>query len=163
VFGVDFGPSSGEIGASTALTGESAFGQATGEGLIGNSSALINGLLSGNQEDISKLLAPQISGVAKNANEKTQTNTQFGNRSGGTNASNQNTMDTARSSVNDMISKLTSGAIDTSLSTGTNLLNSSISGNENVFAEDTQEQNQRASRVNDIVGSSTAVASAFGF
>ena len=107
MFGISMGPSSGEYGATNALTGESGFAGSMGEGLISNSSALINGLLSGNQSDIAKLLAPQIGAISKQANEKTQTNATFGARSGGTNASNQNTMDTARSSVNDMISSLT--------------------------------------------------------
>ena len=74
MFGIDMGPSSGEYGATNALTGESGFAGSMGEGLISNSSALINGLLSGNQSDIAKLLAPQIGAISKQANEKTQTN-----------------------------------------------------------------------------------------
>jgi len=153
------GPSSGEIGATNALNGESGFAGSVGEGLISNSSALINGLLSGNQADIAKLLAPQISQISKQANEKTQTNAEFGSRSGGTNASNQNTMDTARSSVNDMISSLTGSAMGAGASLGSNLLGQSMSGYNDVFSQNNTEQQQRLAQINDIFNSSAAVAS----
>ena len=152
IFGIDMGPSGGEIGATNALTGESGFAGSVGEGLLSNSSAIMNALMSGNEAQISKLLAPQISAVSKQANEKTQTNAQFGSRSGGTNASNQNTMDTARSSVNDMISSLTGSAISGAANTGTNLLNSSMAGYNDVFNQNVTEQEQRASKVNDEWG-----------
>ena len=161
MFGIDMGPSRGEEGATTALTGESGFAGATGEGLLSNSSALMNALLSGNQAEIAKLLAPQIGAVSKQANEKTQTNATFGARSGGTNASNQNTMDSARASVNDMISSLTSGAIGTAASTGTNLLNSSMSGYNDVFKQNQIMQQQRASKWDDIFKDASAVAGGF--
>lgn len=153
------GPSSGEYGATNALTGESGFAGSMGEGLLSNSSALINGLLSGNQSDIAKLLAPQIGAISKQANEKTQTNATFGARSGGTNASNQNTMDTARSSVNDMISSLTGSAMSSGASLGSNLLSQSMSGYNNVFSQNNTEQQQRLAQINDIFNSSAAVAS----
>lgn len=152
------GPSGGETGATNALTGESGFSGATGEGLLSNSSALINGLLSGNQSDIAKLLAPQIGAISKQANEKTQTNAEFGSRSGGTNASNQNTMDTVRSSVNDMISKLTSGAIGAGASLGSDLLGKSMSGYNDVFSQNLTEQQQRLAKMNDIFNSIGQVA-----
>jgi hypothetical protein len=163
-FGVDMGPSGGETGATNALTGESGFSGSVGEGLLSNSSALINGLLSGNQSDIAKLLAPQIGAISKQANEKTQTNATFGARSGGTNASNQNTMDTARSSVNDMISSLTSGAIGQGASLGSNLLGQSMSGYNDVFNQNNTEQQQRLAQFNDLISGigSTAAGAASG-
>lgn len=158
MFGLDMGPSSGETGATNALTGESGFAGSVGEGLIGNSAALINAILSGNQGDIAKLLAPQISEISKRANEKTQTNAEFANRSGGTNASNQNTMDTARAWVNDLISNLTKGAIGAGASLGSDLLGKSMSGWGNVFDQNAYEQHQRASRWNDIFKGISSVA-----
>lgn len=153
MFGIDMGPSSGETGATNALTGESGFAGSTGEGLIANSSALINGLLSGNEADIAKLLAPQIGAISKQANEKTQTNAEFGSRSGGTNASNQNTMDAARSSVNDLIASLTGKALGEGASLGSNLLGQSMSGYNNVFNQNLTEQQQRGAQWNDIISS----------
>lgn len=161
-FGIDYGPSSGELGATTALTGESGFAGTVGEGLLSNSSAFVNALLSGDQGKIAELLAPQIGAISKQANEKTQTNAQFGSRSGGVNASNQNTMDTARAGVNDMVSKLTSGAVDEGLSAGSNLLSSSMSGYSDVFSQNLQEQNQRAQKWNDLFNSFGKTAGAVG-
>ena len=159
MFGIDMGPSSGEYGATNALTGESGFAGSMGEGLLSNSSALINGLLSGNQSDIAKLLAPQIGAISKQANEKTQNQRDICRaRSGGTNASNQNTMDTARSSVNDMISSLTGSAMGAGASLGSNLLGQSMSGYNNVFSQNNTEQQQRLAKMNDIFNSSAAVA-----
>ena len=159
MFGIDMGPSSGEYGATNALTGESGFAGSMGEGLLSNSSALINGLLSGNQSDIAKLLAPQIGAISKQANEKTQKNSEFAERSGGTNASNQNTMDTARSSVNDMISSLTGSAMGAGASLGSNLLGQSMSGYNDVFSQNNTEQQQRLAKINDIINSSASVVS----
>lgn len=162
MFGIDVGPSSGELGATKELTGESGFAGAVGEGLIGDSSAFIEALLSGNQGKIAELLAPQTSEIAKRANQKTQTNAQFGSRSGGTNASNQNTMDQARSSVNDMVSKLTGSAIGEGASLGSDLLGKSMSGYNDVFQQNAQEQAQRAAMWDDIFKSSAQAAGAVG-
>lgn len=158
IFGIDMGPSAGELQATANLTNESNFAGAQGEGLISQSSGIMSALMSGNQAQIAKILAPQINAISKQANEKTQTNAQFGSRSGGTNASNQNTMDQARAGVNDMTSKLTSDAVSGAAATGTNLLNSSMAGNTNVFNQNAAEQNQRASKVNDEWGSYASVA-----
>jgi hypothetical protein len=159
IFGIGMGPSSGELQATSNLTNESNFAGAQGEGLISQSSGIMSALMSGNQAQIAKMLAPQINAISKQANEKTQTNSQFGTRSGGTNASNQNTMDAARAGVNDMTSKLTSDAVRGAASTGTNLLNSSMAGNNDVFNQNVTEQQQRASNVNDEWGSYSSIAS----
>lgn len=162
MFGIDFGPSTGETGATNALTGESAFSGTQGEGLVSQDSALISAILSGNQAKIGQLLAPQISNVAKNANQKTQTNAEFGTRSGGTNASNQNTMDTARSTVNDLISNLTNGAMGAAGSLGSSLLGQSMKGYGAVFDQNLAMQNQQASKWNDL-GSGIASLAEAGF
>lgn len=162
MFGIDMGPSGGEYGATNALTGESGFSGSVGEGLLSNSSALLNGLMSGNPAEISKLLAPQIGEISKRANEKTQTNAEFGSRSGGTNASNQNTMDTARSSVNDLISSLTGKAMGEGASLGSDLLGKSMSGYNDVFDQNLTEQQQRLAKMNDIFNSIGKTAGAIG-
>jgi hypothetical protein len=158
-FGVNMGPSQGEYGATNALTGQSGFAGSVGQGLVSGSSGILNAILSGNQAEISKLLAPQIGSISKQANEATQTRAQFGTRSGGTNAANQNVMDTSRSSINDMISQLTSGAIGQASSLGSNLLNTSQKGYEDVFSQNQIEQQQRLAKFNDIINSSAQAAS----
>lgn len=162
MFGVDMGPSSGETGATNALTGESGFSGSVGKGLLSDSSALISALLSGDPHKISQILAPEISGISKQANQKTQTNAQFGSRSGGTNASNQNTMDQARAGVNDLISGLTKSAIGEGASLGTNLVNTSMSGYNDVFNQNLTEQQQRAAKWNDLISSIGKTAGAIG-
>ena len=153
MFGIDMAPSQGEYGATNALTSESGFAGSVGEGLLSQSSSLMSALLSGDPGKISQMLAPQISAVSKQANQKTQTNAEFGSRSGGTNASNQNTMDTARSTVNDLVSNLTTGALNSSASLGSNLLSQSMSGYNDVFSQNLTEQQQRLAKFNDIINS----------
>jgi hypothetical protein len=162
MFGISVGPSSGETGATNALTGEAGFAGTTGEGLVSNDAAFLNALLSGNQAQIGQLLAPQIAAIQKQANEKTQTNSQFATRSGGGNASNQNTMDQARSSVNDMISSLTGSALGAAGNLGSNLLGQSIGAYGTVFNQNQAEQNQRAAKWNDL-GSGIASVATAGF
>lgn len=158
MFGIDYGPSEGEIGATNALTGESAFAGTQGEGLLSQDSALISAILSGNHAKIAQLLAPQISDIAKRANQKTQTNAEFANRSGGTNASNQNTMDNARSGVNDLIARLTGGAIGAAGNLGEGLLGTSMRGYSNVFGNERTMQSQRASKWNDLGSGIASIA-----
>lgn len=157
-FGIDMGPSSGETGATNSLNGEAGFAGSVGKGLLSDSSALISALLSGDPGKIAKFLAPQISEISKRANEKTQTNAQFAGRSGGVNASNQNTMDQARAGVNDLISGLTSSAIGEGASLGSNLLGQSMGGLNDVFGMENTMQNQRAAKWDDIMKSVMSVA-----
>lgn len=162
MFGVDMGPSSGETGATNSLNGLSGFAGSVGKGLLSDSSAFISALLSGDPGKISKILAPEISGISKQANEKTQTNAQFAGRSGGVNASNQNTMDAVRAGVNDLISGLTKSAIGAGASLGSNLLGKSMSGYNDVFSQNLTEQQQRAAKWNDIMSSIGQTAGAIG-
>lgn len=126
----------GDINQSGQIAG---FGTSVGEGAINTGTGFLEDILSGNQAETAKVLAPQISDIAKQANEKTQTNAEFGNRSGGTNASNQNTTDTARAGVNDLISKLTSTAATTLPSIGQGLLSTGLQANSQQ-ADESQQQ-----------------------
>lgn len=128
--GIFTGSSKGLDSAAHTASGIAGYGTAVGEGDISASSGFMRDILSGDPAKIAKLLAPQISEVAKNANEKTRTNAEFGNRSGGTNASNQTTMDTARATVNDMISRLTGGAADKLADIGTTTLGLGLNANQ---------------------------------
>lgn len=103
------------------------FASNTGKGDISQASNFWSQILSGNQGDISKLLAPEISGIQKRAQQTKQTASQFGDRSGGTNAGNQMIGDNAKSDVNSMISKLTGSAAEHLGSMGENLLSQGTS------------------------------------
>jgi hypothetical protein len=105
------------------------FGTATGEGAVQTGLGFEEGILSGDQAEQARLLAPEISGIQKRGQEQIQTAGEFGNRSGGTNASAQNNIDTQRSQVNDMVSKLTGEAAGAVTNTGENLLNTGLEAN----------------------------------
>jgi hypothetical protein len=87
-------------------------------------------ILSGNQADEAKLLAPQISNIQKQGQQQIQTASQFGTRSGGTNAAAQNNIDTQRGQVSDMISKLTGGAASALPGEGQNAVNTGLTANQ---------------------------------
>lgn len=139
----------GDIGNAGNIMG---FGTSVGEGDIGAASGFYNTLLGGNQAQEAQLLAPEISNIAGQANQKTQTNAEFGNRSGGTNASNQNTMDTARANVNNMVSQLTGSAASGLAGIGENALNTGLNANQ-VQSNESQEQlqNQQNSLLGGII------------
>lgn len=109
--------------------GISGFGTSVGEGDISAASGFYSDLLSGNQAKISELLAPEIGNIQKQGNEQIQTAAEFGNRSGGTNASAQSNIDDQRAKVNDMVSKLTGGAASGLASIGTSMLGDAITAN----------------------------------
>jgi hypothetical protein len=94
----------GNVGANAG------FASQKGQSDISQASDFESAILSGDMSKISKVLAPQISGIQKRAQQKKQTNAQFGDRSGGTNAENQMIGDNATSDVNKMISDLTGSA-----------------------------------------------------
>jgi hypothetical protein len=98
---------------------------ATNAGLSDTTSAskFFQGILNGNYSS----LAPAISGIQKQGSQSLQTLSQFGNRSGGTNAKAQTAQDTTRSSINDLIAQLTGTAASNLGSLGSSLLNTGTS------------------------------------
>lgn len=98
-------------------------------------------LLSGDPTAIGRVLGPQISAINKQGNEAIQTRSQFGNRSGGTNAANQQSMDEQRANVERMISQLTGGAAGELATIGTAEQGIGLSANEQA-AHDAQVQLQ---------------------
>ncbi len=122
------------------------FGTSVGKGDIGAASDFYKTLLGGNSAAEAKLLAPQIKTIQDQAQQKIDTQQQFGDRSGGTNAGNQMTMDNARGSVDDMIAKLTGGAAGGLASLGTSTLGLGLDANQ-IAAREAQQrlENQRNS------------------
>lgn len=114
---------SGDKAATTASssllnTGSQATGQGMGD--ISSAAGFWNNILSGGG---TKALAPQISGIQQQGQQKLQSLGQFGTRSGGTAAEAATTADTTRSSINDLIQSLTGSAATNLGSIGQNLLN----------------------------------------
>jgi hypothetical protein len=87
-------------------------GAETGAGVsnLNNASSFWNTILSGDQQAIGKLLAPEISTIQGQGQQQIQNASQFGNRSGGENASAQTNIDTQRQQVEQMIAGLTGQA-----------------------------------------------------
>jgi hypothetical protein len=142
---------SGDIGTSGNIAG---FGTTTGEGDIGAASGFDESLLSGNQGEESKLLAPEISNIQKQGQQQIQTAGEFGDRSGGTNASAQSNIDTQRSNVNNLISQLTGGAASQLGQLGTSSLGLGLNANQQQASESEQQlQNEQNSILGGLITS----------
>jgi hypothetical protein len=127
----------------------------TGAGVknLNNASDFWNTILSGDQQAIGKLLAPQISDIQKRGNEQIQTESQFGNRSGGTNASNQTNIDSQRQQVEQMIAQLTGQAAGQVGNLGATQLGFGLDANQQRAQTAEQNlQNQQNSLLGNILG-----------
>ena len=136
----------GDINQSGQIAG---FGQSLGEGDLQNASGFYNDILSGNSAKQAAVLAPEISNIQKQGQQQIATAGQFGNRSGGTNASAQNNIDTQRGQVSDMIAKLTGERRFGLSSIGSNALNTGLSANAQ---QADQSQQQMQNFQNSILG-----------
>lgn len=119
--------------------GVAGFGTSVGEGDISAASGFDEALLSGNQSEQAKLLAPQIQNIQKQGQQQNQTAAEFGNRSGGTNAAAQSNMDSQRANVSNMISQLTGGAAQNLGNLGTSSLGLGLQANQ-IQEQDSQQK-----------------------
>ena len=134
--------SNGTLGGDIHQSGQIAgFGQSLGEGDLQNASGFYNDILSGNSAKQAAVLAPEISNIQKQGQQQIATAGQFGNRSGGTNASAQNNIDTQRGQVSNMVSGLMGNAASGLSSIGSSALNTGLSANAQQ-AQQSQEQMQ---------------------
>lgn len=151
-------------GASPTLPGAintagnvSGYGTSTGMGDTRTASNFLQTLIGGDPTAISKLLAPQIGQMAGQANQKIQTGTEFANRSGGVNASNENTLDQTRGNIDNMISQLTGGAVGQLGQLGQGLLNTGLNADQlQAMLSQQQLQNQQQSMLGGIINKGVA-------
>ena len=123
-----------------------AFGTATGEGAVQQGLGFEEGILSGNQAEQAQLLAPEIQNIQKQGQQQIQTAGEFGNRSGGVNASAQNNIDSQRAQVNNMVSQLTGNAAGSVMNEGNQMLNTGLEANQLQNEEEQQKlKNQESS------------------
>lgn len=108
--GIFSGDAPGVNQSENTASGVTSSETGAGESNLNNASSFWNTILSGDQEAIGKLLAPEISTIQGQGQQQIQNQSQFGSRSGGTNASNQQNIDTQRSQVEQMIAGLTGQA-----------------------------------------------------
>lgn len=134
-------------------SGGAAIGQ--GEDLTGAAGSFYKTLLSGDTGAITKLLAPQIGSIQKQTQQKKQAASQFGTRSGGTDAEMQAAGDTSRTSINDLISTLTGSAASGAAGLGTSLLGTGLNATAqagNLGNEREGLQNQMMASVGQGIG-----------
>jgi hypothetical protein len=98
-----------------------------GEGDIAVGTNFYKSLLSGDSSDQMKVLSPEINAAKTSANQDNKTATEFGTRSGGTAASTATTNDKVRSSITDLLGKLTGSAASNLTSTGGSLMGTGLS------------------------------------
>ena len=118
-----FGGSNSNLSNDISSTGQIAgFATGLGEKNLGESSKFWSGILSGDSSKVSQTLAPQIGQAKTSAQQETKTRSEFGNRSGGTAASNAATIDKTHSDITSLIGNLTGKAADSLSSSGSSLL-----------------------------------------
>ena len=146
-----FGGSNSTINSAIPQFGSiSQFGINQGEGDINQAQGFWSSILSGDPTKIGQVLSPQIQNIQEQGQQQKQTLSQFGNRSGGTNAKAQTIGDTSRSEINNMISNLTGSAASNLGSLGTNLFGQGTAAlGDQVSASQMQLQNWQ----NSIFGS----------
>ena len=151
-----FGGNKGTLQNEDTLsnTGGAAIG--AGQNLTGAAGDFYKTLLSGDPGAITKLLAPQINSIGKQTQQKKQAASQFGNRSGGTNAEMQAAGDQSRGTINDLVSNLQGSAAGGAASLGTSLLGQGIGATQGAGSLGIQRQqltNQMMSSVGSGIGS----------
>lgn len=146
-----------QIGSLGAMAGSTS---QQGQGDVSSASSFWNSILSGGG---AKALAPEISSVMQQGQQKKQALGQFGNRSGGTNAKAQTIGDQGTSSINNMIASLSGTAAGQLGSLGTNLLNTSLNASQ-LQSQDSQMQmqNWQNSILGKGIGAAIGGAEAFG-
>jgi hypothetical protein len=160
-FGIGQGPSHGEKQQFYDMSNLANFATSKGESDINSADNFWKSILSGDPNKISKVLGPAISGINKRAQQQKKTAAEFGNRSGGTNAAQQEAGDQVRSEYDTMVSGLTGEAASALGASGSSLLAAGASGHEAAFSEANTIQQQRAAQLNDIFKSITSIAKAF--
>jgi hypothetical protein len=139
------------------------FGTGTGETDITDASNFYKTILNGNPEETAKLLAPQISTIQGQGQQQLDTTAQFGNRSGGTNASNQTNMDTERANVERMIAQLTGGAAGALTGIGENALGTGLQANQVQAGESENKlKNEIDSIFGNVIGETAGAATSAG-
>jgi hypothetical protein len=162
MFGIGMGPSSQEKQAYGGLNNLAGFDSSHGQGDVSLGEDWMRGILSGDPAKISKLLGPQIAGIKNRSQQKLQTASQFGDRSGGTNAGLQQTGDNIDSQINGMIDSLTQGAVGGITSLGENLVGQGAQNYGQAFGEAQTMQQQEQQRWGDIFNSISGIVGTVG-
>lgn len=130
------------------------FGKKKGESNINQASTFYSDILSGDPTKQAAAIAPETATIEGQAEQQKKTSSEFGNRSGGTNATNQMIDTNAKSSVNDLINKLLTTSASSLTSIGENELSlgetaagTLASDTETSRQFDKQQENQMGSGI----------------
>lgn len=165
-FGIGGGPSNEEKSQYADEAGLANFATSEGEGDILASDKFWKSILAGDTASISKVLGPEMSAVNKQGQQAKKTASEFGNRSGGTNAGMQMADDTTRTTVDEMLSSLTGKAAGALGSSGSSLLSTGSGAHSSAFDMSHVIQQQHKAKMDDLFKSiadvATSVAGGFG-
>ena len=163
-FGGLFTGSNPTLNTDISQSGQiSDYGTTLGEGDLSQASNFYSDLLSGDPSKIGQILGPQLSNIQQQGQQQLNTNAQFGNRSGGTNASNQTNMDSQRQQVEQMIAQLTGSAASGLTGIGENALSTGLSANQIQEGESQQRlKNQDDSILGGLFGGGVSALADFG-
>lgn len=149
-FSALFGGSSPELNKNISEYGQVG-GWATGQGQadVGKSSKFWSDILSGDSSKISQSLAPQIGAAKSSAQQENKTRSEFGNRSGGTAASNAMTSDKTHSDITSLIGSLTGSSASNLGSIGESMLSTGLGA---LNMQDKAVQQRMSNWQNSILG-----------
>ena len=150
LFGIGMGPSSSEYSDAGMFGNIGGFSTATGMKDIGAASDFWNAIMTGNKTQMSRVLGPAYSNINQRGGQELKALTEFGTRSGGTEAQQQQIGDTMRGQASSLEGNLL-GTAATSLGTiGSGLLSTGLSAAEAKFSADRTIAAQKAAKLNDI-------------
>jgi hypothetical protein len=165
MFGIGMGPSSQEKQAYGNLNSLAGFGSQHGQNDISQAESFFSSILSGDRGKQAQVLGPEIDTLKGQAQQRKNTLAEFGNRSGGTNASSQLVDDTVHGDINRMIDNLLGGAAGGLASIGENQTAQASGNYAQVFGEATTMQKQEQAKWNDIfksIGDVAGTVAGFG-
>lgn len=149
-FGSLFGGSNPTLNSDINQSGAIAnFATGQGEGDTTAASSFWKSIISGDPSQISKALSPEISAQQGQISQNKKQLAEFGTRSGGTASAAANMDASGRSNIINLVGGLQNSAASGLASTGTNLLNTGLSGTAQQ-AQLSQEQMQNW--INSILG-----------
>lgn len=152
-FGIGQGSTDQQQKEQGLLSGVADFGVNQGEKDTTKATDFWSAIASGDHDAIMRVLGPQISNIKAQGQQVKQTASQFGNRSGGTNATLQRVDDTTRTNVNDLISSLTGASVSGLASAGSDLLHTGVGASTSSFDAATTIQKENAAKWNDVFNS----------
>jgi hypothetical protein len=157
-FGIGMGPSQGEYRELGAVGNIGNFATSTGMGDISAASDFWKAILSGDQSQPSRVLGPAYSNISKRGGEELKTLSEFGTRSGGTAAAQQQIGESERGQASALEGGLIGSAASNLGSIGGGLLSTGLSAHEIAFGEEQTIQQQKQAKLNDIFKSIMDVA-----